>query len=750
MGLQKSLQAHVPYEVPEKKAKITVVPLGQTQFPITPIAREAKIILATTGSHKAFDWDRVARKHSVDFRLANAFWPYEESHEEELTAAQIAEGKLDLTIRDKYQALPESEKSLIFKKLRSAGGADILEMADDRFLSVDPRYKYAKAFEICRKNELVERDCYANAEQDFPNHRIKEVMDALGGPVEFLKALREAEKELGLTGQENLEYLSIQKTSGVALAVRALDVGVLPELADGFVVSVEQGGGVLQIPSDNDLEQLERAGKLTNITLDYFDKTDDRDALMDQLRLDLKDPYFDEDYCIGLAWQACAEILGLPELEQSRSLDYDVTIRAPIVATTMTLPPETRRSLVKTKATSQSPVGSIRCDVDLTRFDNLSDLEQKLCRADALVIGGSKNDARLSDEKKLLEKWRALLVFSYAATLKSLGDPLVDAMPIVVLNGMDSIIRPVATALQNAKAIGRKPEETYDAIEIFNRRAAQRLMIADRRYFTPRAQRTERKPILSAEQDLARDFSLNFDAYRLGMVGSASLGLPHGLQHGEQISYQAFKDGKYIVSGGGTKPGTMMGVMPSGCVKAFRQGATQGKYLGIRTPIASTREGILRPWVESTGFAVSKGGIDDDLVMLGDQFGFLNDPTFAGRQNSIAGLSDSLAVLPGGWGTVMEFAANGYDNVLQNMHGRVSSLLPRFERQARPMFFVNSTYGADNEGRYYSFLHDIFTPEEMDISGISVHDTAQSVLEAVDAHTPERLLRPQSRQPEMA
>ncbi len=692
-------------------------------------SKDFKIILATTGTHKAFDWDRVSRNQNVEFLLANAFWPYEESTEEEPTPEAIAIGKLDLTVHQKYEALSAEEKETTKERAHPTPDSIFLELADDRSLSIDPRYKDSEIFQACCINALIKRDCFDQENAPFPGHRIKETMDVLGGPVEFLKALALAKQELQGKDPEKYADLDYSKHSSVALAIRALDSNQCPELAQAVVISVTQKSGTLRIPSPIEILNLKTAGKLENITLDYFDFPKDSSVNMDHLRDNLNDTHFDEETCIGLAWQTFASTYNLSQLPQKRSLDYDQPITKPHVVTTNKVGHHKARSL----RTCKEQTGSITFDPSLERITDLASIERVLCNSDALFLGESSiNQDNHSNEVRLREKWKALLVFSYAATLKGLHDTSIAGMPILLNSALGpSLIEPVSTALQGRKAISHKPEETYRCLDTFNRRQAQRVLRADRRYFVPREKRCKRDFNLASHHEVAQALVLDPESYRLGMIGSASLGLTHGLVHGEQISYDAFKSGMTVVSGGGTRSGTMMGIMPGGCARAFKEGHNQGHFVGIRTPIASTREGGLAPWLTETGFNVTAGDVDTHFMVAEDRFSFLTEPTFAGRQHIVAGLPHSLAVLPGGWGTIMEIAANGYDNVC---HGANKSLLPGFNQSVRPMHFLNSPYGVDAAAGYYDFMREIFTPEELEASAVHLHGDADSILSAVETH----------------
>jgi predicted Rossmann-fold nucleotide-binding protein len=737
----------MPHEVIQDDGDYTIIVRGHVSKPEfkATIPENAKFLLATTGTHKKEDWDRVTRNHAPGSRLMGAFLYSEDSREEENNAVDIAIGKIDVSISRSFNEASARDIEEAFRVNNIAQDAVLIDVADDRSMRVDPRLRDYEEFQAYKDYPLV-REVF-EVGSPWPNHRIKELYDLMGGPIEFLGALERAYQKLPEIDPVKYADLSQEVQPGFAVAFRAHDPEQLPALKNGVVIEVLEKKTYFKFPTPEQIKVLKKSGEYANANLDMFQYMEGETQPYSKLRENEGNSYFDTRSGIAKVWEQFTRIFDVPKLARPRALHPKMQISEPSILTNSPLP----------VSNSLPVLGKPDVTIMNSPFRSLADIESATSEADAVLlqqparIASSRKPSRHAPERKLLAKIEPLTVLFQTITHKGLHDRRYTGRPLVVHTALKPLVTPFMEALYLRKTMHAKPSEMITNMSDVSASHLRRTLIWDPRTYTSPEDMVEAPAhILPTLDDITAVTGIQDFGFSYSMIGSATSGLPAGCQAAYSISYEAAKHGMTQVNGGGTRYGTIMGEMFRGAVKAHDevlsealakglQGADLkekmdglGKVLGFRVPIASRKEGSLKNFREKTGLPLTKGDMESKYRCFADLFHFVTLDTLAARQHPINGMGDVQIVLPGGAGTMYEMFSTVLHNLNINVYGH--GMYPGVSDKKIPIIVVNSKVNGSEDNRYYNFLKEIFTPQELEMMGIEFVKDEKEAFERMQYH----------------
>ena len=183
------------------------------------------ILFASGSSDKDYDWKRIMRNHDFRVVLANKIMALEDSHEDQTHPVAIAMGKIHTTLTKEWNNLTEEEQDSALEVIKERYLSKILMMSEDRAVYFDPRLRDHRLFMQFKDNPELDilQEIYEPG-APFPGHRLKELIEAMGGVPEFLEALETAYKELPEQDAVKYKDLSREHRTEVTLALKPFPV----------------------------------------------------------------------------------------------------------------------------------------------------------------------------------------------------------------------------------------------------------------------------------------------------------------------------------------------------------------------------------------------------------------------------------------------------------------------------------------------------------------------------------------------
>lgn len=728
-----------PVRVIQDDSKALVRVYGQLSEPRFrgKFPENISIFLASGGIHKLEDWRRIQRGYKPRLFLINALTALKDSHELETNPADIAVGKLNETLGD-FREMGHREREEVFRIAGIESDEQVLEMSEDRYIILDKRLQDHEGFDEFRDLPLI-KECFAQG-AEWPSYRYKELTDAMGGVTEFLKILERAYEELPQKDPEKYADLSRKHSSGISVALRPHKPGLIPLPSEGIVIEAIEHGLTIKFPTTEYLSELEKKDKLNDIDLSYFEYPAGQKDPTSKLRIDGKNPYFDETSIVARVWEALCDIYDIPELAVPRSFE-PIKVR-----------PATILSNKKVGKRKQPKGISI---VESDKFQSLADIEQSAVSSYGIVLQvprgitpdtikkphtattNFQRSARLYEVDALLKKVGLLVRFTEAVTQKTLHNRFYAGEPILVEKAPRPWINPMMRALNNRKAMSLKPSMVFSWIKDISASELDDKLLWDPSDYT--SPETLLKPAPFALMD-ERKFraltNIGSNRLRLAFIGSASVSIPCALNDTRYCGSEAAKAGFVIIDGGGTRPNTVMGAMREGSIAAYRMGYKNFKHIGHVVPLTARREANFGQFQEENGLSYTRGNEDDDHFVYDNLYHFIRHETLAARQHGIEGASDAMLEFAGGIGTNFESFSMGYNNLLvlraQIENESPRGFFPGFHNRIRPIFVVNSLInGSEKNGRYSDYKREIFNERELDLMAKSLHNSGEDAMEQV-------------------
>ncbi|MCI5059579.1 MAG: hypothetical protein MRY79_00745 [Alphaproteobacteria bacterium] len=689
------------------------------------IKNKVKLLLASGAQEKFQDWDRALKELLVNVTLVNQVIALEDSEEVEDNAVDISMNKILITLINGLKELSDTELEQVYEKLGVSGASEIVGLAEDRFLRVDKRLRDHSIFQPYKNDPLLAE--IFEEEAEFPDHRIKELTTAMGGPVEFLHALKQAYEDLPQIDPVKYADLNRNHESGIAVALRPLAEGNKFLDKDGIVIEVVGKKNRLDYASQKRLGQLREKGKDHDLDTGCFEYSDGHQSSTAEMRLNHKDGYFDKDCIIADVRHTLETYFDLPRRAAERSL-------SPIVVKNPTLLSDTNLNLKKLSQIFGENVG---VNVHHGEIKSLADLEQSGIHTHGIVLNGKRKKYKNDPLKRAIRKVEFLLRFAAFATLKTVYDPFHDGEPMLVHESRRGDVMPILNEMNGRKTIPMKPSMICDFYDATHE-------LCEKLVWDPRYQAPENLPKpdlyqLCSETEFFDSLGIEKPKVVIGTVASASLNAPAALYDADTVSYELARCGVSQINGGSSRH--LMAEPTYAAVRAYKEGCRGFTVIGSREVAISAREGGIKRLLNQTGFEVTQGTINDEVFRIGDFLHFREFKNLAERQHPILGASDALVQYPGGVGTLYETLAVMLSNLYIALDKREKrapenqrNFFPGFERKIRHIFAVNSRINGDPDQRYIDYMKEIFTSKELELAGVSFHDDGHEALDAIKAH----------------
>ena len=678
-GLEQAEQEY--FHLPSHSAQGITLPWPESSL---PWPKGVVGVLATSNALKIQEHDRPLRGH--DFRIVShtqMVGGSEDSMEEESNVVDIAKGKVEKSVLSEWDVMTEDERREAVRAVGAESAQHIIIMAEDRELKLDPRLKESSVWEPFRELHLV-REIFDDPAHLFPGKRFNELMNASGGAINFLDLVENAKKELRQKGVS----ISDEHSSYITYFIRPLEPGLLPLPSEGiFMTASEKGRRFRPIfPEDRAREAAKNV-----VEPDYFDIPRGYGELVDlngrhthtvhKLRYDPDSQYFLRDYYAARAVIALADVLKIPKLEHARTYKPIDNPDARIIS-------NHNFGEFSRDFNISSGVNGHRRAAYVSRIQSHEDLELGFMNSEGVVIEAIAGPPPGADPDmfSLIKRLEANLVAANRLALKPLAEQAAFGRPIAI---HDRIRAEMAWYYYGAKfrTITARPEDTIFSYAEEDE-LAEGLKWEQEKFRPNPAENPEYR--LINENELAEIIGVSNLGFVYAPLGSASSHIPSGNNDALQFNIYAAQAGMTQSHGGGSR--YIMRKFFEGAFEAIKSGNDNFLNLAVRVPVASRKEGSLRPLLNEYGLKLDPGyDFSDRHYSFGNgKFHVLNTNYIGERQHAIMGPAHAVVNFIGGAGRAYEFFIAAYHNTMVEHRGY--GIFPGFSgnTQKKRIYIVNS------------------------------------------------------------
>ena len=727
-------------------------------------------IIVTENDLKHWENDHPLRYTSFALETKKSFIAGPDSLETEQTAIDIARGKTIVGLLEPVQDATTKEIKEAIEAIGAKDAKHILVMSEDREMMVPKILKDASVWDPYREMMLV-RECFEDGEA-FPGKRVNELQNAVGGALNLLSLLEQARDEMLEKGYE----VPDTHTSYVSYYMKFLEYDETQPLPEEglFITASERNRRFLPVLQKH--IDMERAG-LVDFDLNDFDVPADYHGLYDDeqkpitietLRADPQSRYFSHQFASARAMRAFVDVMGIPILDKPREHkmedmdgatlisnlnfgeinyqnDYegqvevglhlgsskeDMTLKSRIFGTVEDIPQIT--------SFDENRFGSRYVGLEQNyRIENHEDLELGFTQADGTIVEKWPEKAPEGVDQDLYEleqKILARMVIANRTTLKPLAEATALGRPIMIDHSVRSSEMPAYHNAVKFRTITARSDHVFRG---FSDASSFKSVMAEGQWDK---EHMKEMPIPSQyhlidEDDLADMLGGADVGFTEALLGSASSHLKSGNEDALTYTYESAKKTMTMTHGGGGR--FIMGKFFEGAIHAMEEGHDDFLSIAMRVPIASRKEGSLKPLLRRYDLDVEAGGHDSDYLMFGK--GHFHVATFeqmGERQHAIIAPAHVVTSFIGGIGTDYEYETAMYHNLMVEMRGY--GIFPGFEGndQKKRLHFVNSPVmnGGNHEYGYFDALKESLTEEQWEILDAHFYDTPEAALEARNQH----------------
>ena len=687
-------------------------------------------ILVTENDLKLQESDYPLRYWPLELYEKKDFIAGPDSLEVEDNAVEIARGKQIIGLLDPVNDATPKELAQALDAIGAEDSKHVIVLAEDRESILPKALKKASVWDDVKDQELV-KECFEQG-AEFPGKRINELVNAVGGVANFLDRYYRAKEELRAEGIEVADTHTARGTY-YAQFLEYDESQPLPK--EGIFISAIEEDRVFLPVTAEDMEHEARGHQLDlndfNVPADYVGMQDDEGRLMTMswLRSDRDNDYFTKGFISAKAMRALAELMHIPELETPRQRSKKDVPDAKFIS-------NLNMGEFACKFDFGDEIGRYRRVKDRFRIESHEDLELAFLHADATVIEQWPKQAPLGVQQahyELEQKLIARMMISNRTTLKPLGEASAKGRPLMINRDVrTSEMGSYANAMKY-RAVTSRADHVYKSF--YDERSFMSTMKRgqwDIERMKPMPEDTPYYNMMNYEElcDTVGHQHLGFvDA----LLGSASSHLKSGNQDALHYAKESAKKTITLSNGGGGH--YIMGKFIDGPAEAQKEGYDDFLCLMHRVPIASRKEGSLKPVVRRHELELNYGSYGDYHMAFGDEkFHSLTFDYMGERQQAILGPAHVVTSFIGGSGTDYEHYAAMYHNLMVEMRGQ--GIFPGFEDdQKKRIHFVNSEVpnGGERTG-FFDALRDSFTEEQREILNIHFYDSADEALEARDRY----------------
>ncbi len=657
-----------------------------------------------------------------------------DSIEAEDTAIDIARGKAMIGLMDAVRDATPREIAEANAAIDAQDSKHILVIAEDRELILPEILKQASVWRPFKGQALV-KECFEDGAA-FPGKRINELVNAVGGVVNFLQMLEVAKKEMREAGHN----VKDTHKSYVSYFMRFLEYDPdqpLPE--EGIFISASEHKRRFRPVTAQDVA-LEESGR--QMDLNDFDVPVDYHGILDRfgnpitietLRSEADNTYFRTQFVAAQAMRAFAAVMGIPKRKTPRTYELTDIHDATLISNL------NFGEFAGGQEEIGDRIGSYRRVCEPFKIESHEDLELAFLQADGTVLEKWPATAPEGVDQTLYELERKLvarMVFLNRATVKPLAGPSAVGRPIMVHH---DLYAGELGSYSNALKFRTTTSRADHVFRIFPSRAAFDSVMAEGQWDV---EHMKTMPDIDRYNEPNSDFLLEetgFDdlEFTEALLGSASSHIGSGNRDAEEYTYHTAKRRICMTHGGGSR--FIMGKFFVGAFRAYEEGYRDFISIANRVPIASRKEGSLKTLLREHEFDVEEGAYDEDYLSFGDGlFHALTYEYLGERQHSILGPAHVVTTFIGGVGTEYELYMAMYHNLMVEMRGY--GIFPGFENEKKKrIHVVNSPVknGVDYDIGFFDALRKSLPPEMWELLSVHYYDDINSAGYARDQYAAE-------------
>lgn len=683
------------------------------------------------------DVTRVVRKHdehNTALRILDADFPLllpemlntadvrEDSKEEQTNSADIARGKMDVSFvgpfRAKYNSLDAAGRRKFVKPMLERLGVKderlIVVMSDDRSQIMSDALKLPVYGHLVNHSNLQVREVL-EPDHDTPGERVKETDGANYGVINSLWRRQTALEALRDKGLPIDEAVRLETT----LCIAPLIPGLLPLPDEGIIIRAEGESFKFRHLIEEDLAEVRDGNifdydRINFLPFQGLSGGHPDGIIMSKLKKHHPNhPFFVDAFSPGVAMAAFAEIAGLPKKTMTASLRR--------YWNGMGKPSHVPKTVVSSASMmSAAPtIHEIECSLDLPSemklsrargsFKTLRDLETLIHSGQAFVVQDpnkfsvpthhgltDQNGQLLSEDYVRLERELSTnLLFPYLITMSTQsGSPNHFGRAHMVEKSYFERFGKWHPDFCNLGLTGDVEAEAYRVFDTKDQ-LVQGLESWSRDFYKHNVP-TPANDFIRSEEELLKILGLPKDdkTMRVGLYGSATSFIDEAYTDAEGIAFEASKRGFTTLHGGGGRS-AMLGFW-KGFARAVGQGY-KALTIGIRSADVSPLEGNIVKLAAELGDVLTPGADSRHLTFMNGRAHVLELNRLLQRQHPIAAASDITAFVPGGKGTVVEFAITVLHNARVRIFGE--GLFPGFRSNNKIIPILMSDHEFDYLGK---------------------------------------------------
>ena len=693
-----------------------------------------KGIIVTENDLKYWENDHPLRHTSFALETKKSFIAGPDSIEEEDNAIDIARGKVIVGVLEPVQDATTRELKEAVAAINAKDAKHIVVMSEDREMMMPRILKHASVWDSYRDLPLVQ-ECFEEGEA-FPGKRVNELQNAVGGALNLLSLMQDAIEEMRSKGH----YVPDTHTAYVSYFIKFLEYDEsqpLPE--EGVFISASEKKRrflpVLQKHID-----MEKAGIVEfdlndfDVPADYYGLVDDNQEpiTIETLRSDPHSRYFSHQFASARAMRSFVEVMNIPILDKPREHIME------------DIPDARLNSNLNFGEFAHEfeygeTIGSYLRSPDANRIYSHKDIENGLLNGDGTVVEKWDVQAPAGVDQDLYEleqKLVARIIIADRATVKPLAEPSALGRPLMINHDVRSKEMPSYHNAVKFRTITARSDHVFRG---FSDMGSFMSVMAEGQW-----DKEHMKPIpeykdydLIDEIDLLDIVGHSDIGFTEAFLGSASSHLKSGNSDALLYTKETSKKTITMTHGGGGR--FIMGKFFEGAVQTMKEGNSEFLSLAMRVPLASRKEGSLKPLLRKHDLDVDAGDFDRDYMSFGDEkFHVLTFDNIGERQHAILAPAHVVTSFIGGVGTDYEYHMAMYHNLMVEMRG--VGIFPGFDNEEKKrIHFVNSKVmnGGNVEFGFYDALKESLTEEQWEVLNVHFYDTPEQALEARNQYAAE-------------
>lgn len=720
-------------------------------------------ILLSSSLEKFEENDELLLDAKIGHRFLSMDAFVREAHEYDETPVEIVLEKLDVAgavVRE----VSGREEEAFSKKIGVPSKEFLMQYAEDRSFMFSPLVLEHEIFQemkadLEKKNAEYQKvhNCPDDAIQallqafdsnvdGFPGHRVKELMQHMGGLGPVLDNVFRAYRELPLRDPERYKELQLDDNGCIdgAKAVIACAVewpkSVFGQEGLRTIVQVELSG--FKVRSLTPEEAKNERDK--SVTLDINDVAipPGYDGSVTELKKDPDNDYFGTRSQFSEAWRVLRNLANIPSRDHLP--DYSpIRIKKPVIGFA-----GNEERIVS--AVSHRLEGAEFEDLELTDLSASTEpKDRKLfnygaakIRPDAVVLLPHKNVE--GDLDQALAITSALEVGFDAITRRCVYDSQINGCPILISEreasgyNLAGIFRHIVTCGYQGKFSGLKPEEIFTVFS--NNDELVKKLQWDPRWYEGPAHDEEDSVQYFNDARLEKITGISDWGYVIAGLGTATSTHMWTRDTGYRLGHLCTQAGVTLTTGGGTHPFAFMGATLDGGVKGGLFTANPGHQLNFTWATVAVKEGTHDSIDKDFGVPITQGDPDNGYVSYADRFHYLHlgENAYDVRKHGIMAPAHTGVFAPGGVGTYDELFKMVRHNLEVVKYG--VGHLRGFESKNRKKNLLCVDLPVEhgrNAGYWSSVLSKVYNETQMDLARIQMVPTVDAAV-AIAVHDAKR------------